>query len=301
MTVRLTRQRLVSNQFKDNDKLQRCLINPGDHVVEGSRGDHFSLIQNALVKLGAGVIPAAEIASNFYGPATSRAVQKYKGPPRNIVNTDYQSTADNIVGQMTIDRLDADMVEFEKVPDNPFVWMTPPGPPEHDHSRCPPLESGGHKATPINPLPFGLKINIYGDHETDYLGFVDCAPNPDFANRKVGGPRVLTSSIAARSVSNIAVRSSPIFENHLHSNPNEVEEILRVAMPGCRLTYAGTPDNIKVFGPTVLKLGALIETIEVPDLTEITPGNFEYTPMIAYIIVIIDPDVSLLKFGHVDP
>lgn len=296
MTVRLSRNRLVSAQFRDDDKLQKCLTTPSAHVIPGTRGDHVSLIQGALVKLGAGVISASEISSKLYGPSTANAILRYKGPPRNIINTSYQRAPDNIVGQMTIDRLDADMVEFEKIPDNPYVWMTIEGPPEHNHTACFPLESGGHRGTPINPLPFGLKINIYGDHETDYLNFIDVAPNPEFANRKFGGPRLLTKELGPRTVGNIAVRSSPIFENHIHSNPNEVEEILRVAMPGCRITYTGTEENIRTFGPTVLKFGPLISTIEIPDLTEIEPGRFEYTPLTAYVITILDPDIARRRF-----
>ncbi|QOZ09359.1 hypothetical protein XH96_18830 [Bradyrhizobium sp. CCBAU 51765] len=301
MVVVLTRKRLVSKQFKDNQKLQRCLLSPADHVLPGSRGEHVGLIQEALTKLGMGVIGASEISTELYGQSTQQAVLRYKGPPRNIINTDYQRTPDNIVGQMTIDRLDADMVEFEKVPESLLVTLTEAGP-KHDHSKCPTLQSGGHKGTPINPLPFGKRINIYGTHETDYLGFDDYAPNPNFAGRGQGDPsppRFLTNApphlhgLEAKSVSNIAIRSSPIFANHVHSNPNEVEEILRVAMPGCRVTYAGTDENFSTFGPTVLRFGPVIERHV---LTTRDPGTTADSHFHVIVLVILDPDTVLRSF-----
>ncbi len=104
---------LISRQFRDDVRLQRCLRSAPDHVLPGSRGEHVGRIQGALIKLGVAVIGAAEIASQFYGPDTAKAVLRYKGPPRNIVNKRYQDAPDNIVGQMTIDRLDDEMDALE--------------------------------------------------------------------------------------------------------------------------------------------------------------------------------------------
>src|SRR4051794_24028168 len=97
---------LVSQLFRNNDRLQRCLVSPPDHVVPGSQGEHVALIQKALTMLGAAVISPSEIAASFYGTTTARAVLAFKGPPRNIINTAYQRAPDNIVGQMTIAQLD---------------------------------------------------------------------------------------------------------------------------------------------------------------------------------------------------
>jgi hypothetical protein len=306
MVVVLTRARLLSKQFRDSEKLQRCLLSPADHVLPDSRGEHVGLIQEALTKLGIGVISADEISTELYGQTTKQAVLRYKGPPRNIINTDYQTSPDNIVGQMTIDRLDGDMVEFEKVPESKLVSLTEAGP-THDHSKCPPLQVGGHKGTPINPLPFGKRINIYGTHETDYQGFEDYAVNPNFTSRgSDSSPRFLTNAplrlhgLEAKSVSNIAIRSSPVFSNHIHSNPNEVEEILRVAMPGCRFTYAGTDQNFKSFGPTILRFGPVIERHVLTDKADPSKGVFSDEHFFIIVLVIIDPDV-VLQFFQLPP
>src|ERR1700722_1170450 len=159
---------LESEIFKSVPELEACLSLNAAHVVPGARGEHLAKIQQALVILGVGVIGPAEIKSGFYGETTSAAVLAYK-TRRHIINTSYQQAPDNIVGIMTIRALDKEMFEIEKVPPSRFVSLTVEGPP-HNHARCPQLQAGGHKGTPINPLGFLRMINIYGDHETDYLG-----------------------------------------------------------------------------------------------------------------------------------
>jgi hypothetical protein len=47
-----------------------------------------------------------------YGPKTAAAVLAYK-EKRGIINRDYQSKADNIVGIMTMASLDKEMLEQE--------------------------------------------------------------------------------------------------------------------------------------------------------------------------------------------
>lgn len=51
-----------------------------------------------------------ELAADRYGETTAEAVLAYKRK-RNIINRNYQSTADNIVGKMTIASLDSEMAE----------------------------------------------------------------------------------------------------------------------------------------------------------------------------------------------
>ncbi len=58
-------------------------------------------------------ISADEIRSRTYGRTTTASVLGYK-QARNIVNRSYQNQADNIVGKMTIARLDDDIAKVEQ-------------------------------------------------------------------------------------------------------------------------------------------------------------------------------------------
>ncbi len=103
---------LVSHLFKDNQRLQRCLVDNSAHVTTGSQGVHVALIQYAVLRLEGGAIEGREISGKYYGPTTAAAVLAYK-THRRIINTAYQTSPDNIVGHMTIAALDAEMVLAE--------------------------------------------------------------------------------------------------------------------------------------------------------------------------------------------
>jgi hypothetical protein len=291
----VTKQRLVSKHFRDNEQLQRCLVSPADHVVPGSQGEHVGLIQAAIITIGAGVIGARDIAAQLYGDSTAKAVLKYKGPPRNIINRAYQHSPDNIVGQMTIDRLDDEMANLERIPPSVLVSVTEAGAP-HDHSKCPRLEAGQHLGTPINPLGFGRKINIFGDHETDYLGFEDYATDRDFVSRNEGGPRAVTfdplaqRGLKAGCASDICMRSSPVTDADFTKRtgkPNTIDEIKRIAMPGCRMTYGGSAFNIASFGNKVLSLGPLLEMVLIPDDLKLQDGTVARGFFTVYVLTIL--------------
>jgi peptidoglycan hydrolase-like protein with peptidoglycan-binding domain len=55
-----------------------------------------------------------ELRTQTYGPSTAAAVLAYK-QRRNIGNYAYETKADNIVGKMTITRMDSDMLVAEKL------------------------------------------------------------------------------------------------------------------------------------------------------------------------------------------
>jgi hypothetical protein len=94
--------------------LQSCLVNDAAHVTPGSRGPHVAKIQSAVLLLEKLLnIPIPEVRSQQYGPGTAAAVLTYKAK-RNIVNRAYQSAPDNIVGKMTIARLDEDLLAVEQ-------------------------------------------------------------------------------------------------------------------------------------------------------------------------------------------
>lgn len=118
---------LTSKLFAGDKKLEACLVSPSAHVTLGAVGDHVSKIQQALMLLDQITIDAGELQSKRYGQSTAAAVLSYKRK-RSIINFNYQKTADNIVGQMTIARLDKEMADKEKASPLPPLPI-PPLPP----------------------------------------------------------------------------------------------------------------------------------------------------------------------------
>src|SRR4051812_14442910 len=104
---------LLSNLFKGDLNLAGCQNNDAAHLTIGARGEHVAKVQFALFALDSSAIDASEVRLQTYGPSTARAVLAYK-TKRRIINATYQNTPDNIVGKMTITRLDQDMRVFEQ-------------------------------------------------------------------------------------------------------------------------------------------------------------------------------------------
>jgi hypothetical protein len=117
---------LQSKLFKDDERLQACLVSDPAHVKKGDKGDHVARIQQALRILmeDDGIdIDDAELKSKQYGQSTTDAIQKFKDD-RKIINFSYQKSADNIVGKMTIARLDKEMLDNEKANAPEFIDLT---------------------------------------------------------------------------------------------------------------------------------------------------------------------------------
>lgn len=112
---------LQSQMFRDDRALQACLVDNAAHVVPGSRGPHVAKIQSALMLLVEFAdIPVSELRDQLYGTMTAAVVLNYKRKNR-IINTSYQTTPDNIVGKMTIARLDKDILALEQRPTDGLV------------------------------------------------------------------------------------------------------------------------------------------------------------------------------------
>jgi hypothetical protein len=109
---------LVSRFFSGNTRLQECSRTHARHVTPGETGGHVALIQNALIMLDNASIDGSELDNARYGPSTAKAVLAYK-TKYDIVNRSYQQAADDIVGIMTIDRLDKQMAALEA----PFSFL----------------------------------------------------------------------------------------------------------------------------------------------------------------------------------
>jgi peptidoglycan hydrolase-like protein with peptidoglycan-binding domain len=253
-------------------RLGACLVDDAAHITPGSQGEHVEKIQTALNQLSAG--PGREnfdlVVDGAYGPATASAVQVYKN--RRGILRPGQLTADNIVGKRTMQSLDdeMDILEREVPLFSGLIAPTASGAP-HDHTTCPtpPRVTGtllnghaSHWGTPINPKRQGRMVNIYGEGETDYVGFVDFAAEPQFANG-----RPLTSSLFSGSASDIAMRNAPI--NAV--TESEIKRLARgVALGGCRFTYGS--NQITFRAPRrILGLGQVVQQARIAD--EDHPGD----------------------------
>jgi hypothetical protein len=108
-------------------------------------------------------------------------------------------------------------------------------------ASCPggstPCSFVSEKGTPVQPKGTGKKINIYGEGETP--GFEDYATEARFATGGNNVTRPLTSAqpqppgIPDKSASDICMRSAPV-------SKTTIDEIRRIAQPGCRITFATT-------------------------------------------------------------
>ena len=102
---------LQSKLFRGDSKLEATATSDSAHILPGSAGDHVRKIQVALIRLeGAAIKP-----DGVYGRATADAVLKYK-QKRGIINRNYQTSEDNIVGRMTMTSLDVEMLAEELNP-----------------------------------------------------------------------------------------------------------------------------------------------------------------------------------------
>src|SRR5437868_6517595 len=103
---------LRSLMLKDDAALQKCLVSDPAHVIPGAAGPHVSKIQKVLMLADRARIAENELRARAYGTTTANAVLAYKRA-RGIINRAYQTVPDNIVGKMTIERLDKDMLDLE--------------------------------------------------------------------------------------------------------------------------------------------------------------------------------------------
>lgn len=101
-----------SKLFRNDARLAACLVNNARHVTLGDRGVHVAKIQCAVLMLEGGFIAGPELKGMHYGDTTAKAVLAYK-TRRRIINTTYQTKADDIVGIMTIRALDLEMAAVE--------------------------------------------------------------------------------------------------------------------------------------------------------------------------------------------
>jgi len=103
---------LESAFFKGDPALEACLVHDAAHITKGAAGNHVGKIQKALGQIDNLVIAPGELSAQTYGRSTAAAVLDFK-TRRGIINKAYQAQPDDIVGKMTIDALDTELLGIE--------------------------------------------------------------------------------------------------------------------------------------------------------------------------------------------
>jgi hypothetical protein len=156
---------LQSKLFADDPRLQACLELDSAHVLTGAVGTHVSKIQAALLTLDGAKIAETELANLQYGPSTARAVLEYK-QKREIINRSYQDQADDIVGKMTIDRMDKELIKQNTGPVPRVMPEMPlPTPPSYPEDLLKPpagFRLSGWKISDISGFTASVPIPIPG-------------------------------------------------------------------------------------------------------------------------------------------
>jgi hypothetical protein len=111
----------MSTAFRGDPRLEACFVNDAAHIMLGARGPHVGKIQKALIIAASKVIGQEELNAQLFGPQTAASVLHFK-QRMAIVNRNYQSRPDPIVGKQTIGALDVVMLSL----DDPNVLPVPP-------------------------------------------------------------------------------------------------------------------------------------------------------------------------------
>lgn len=162
---------LASEMFRDDRRLQECLLHDRAHLTEGTVGPFVNKVQDALFVIDGLRCVAEERRMQRYGRSTAAAVHSFK-KRRRIINRSYQTQADDIVGKMTIDALDKALVEKERQC-RPVVHVAEAkvmarfsGPPDRRRPAGPTALAGTRAgltgapaSSPSSPSPAGVAIS----------------------------------------------------------------------------------------------------------------------------------------------
>lgn len=204
---------LSSKLFKNDPKLQACLVSDPDHVIPGSVGEHVSKIQQALFLTNNASIDTNELGDMRYGTSTANAVLAFKGAPRNIL-APGEVVPNNIVGKKTIARLDAEMFATENQPisfDIEFgsiSWIDPRPNPLRKVRETAPNILGGLKPSWIPRASLGLIALSNTAPPHTVKDFVAYKANKDFRSMTFCRLRIdisgVTNTAVVTSISSFA-------------------------------------------------------------------------------------------------
>jgi len=106
---------LQSKSFKDDPKLEACLVSDPAHIFRGAAGDHVRKIQDALIKTDGASIDRNELDRKFYGNSTAQAILNFKTNQKRLIRN-YKGEFDDIVGVKTIRALDLELAGVTNQP-----------------------------------------------------------------------------------------------------------------------------------------------------------------------------------------
>ncbi len=121
---------LKSKLFAGDPRIQAIADSDSEHVKAGDRGEHVRKIQLALNAIETSGLKA----DGSFGPDTATAVLQFK-TKRNIVNRAYQTSADAIVGKLTIVALDDELWDSKPVTGSTFLRVIAPTRPRGPKKR----------------------------------------------------------------------------------------------------------------------------------------------------------------------
>jgi hypothetical protein len=243
---------LISRLFRDDPRLQACLVDDTAHLTPGTQGRPVAKVQMALLALDWLRIDSGEIRSQTYGPSTASAVLSFK-TRRGIINYTYQRSADNIVGKMTIAAIDSEMVIWEKASRRldicsccPAAEVIPPGVGSRFFASEVnlPTSSAAFAATPVTgpskaPKQFNKTLHIYltVSRKTVREGGFNFQPLVDFADDKLKkyGVKIAVDFSSASSPDIIEFVDSLV-----------LDEDIALARQACENKHPGAPGTLRV-------------------------------------------------------
>ncbi|WP_413990107.1 peptidoglycan-binding domain-containing protein [Labrys okinawensis] len=237
---------LISSLFRDDPRLQACLVDDTAHLTVGTQGRAVAKVQMALLALDWLRIDDGEIRSQTYGSSTAAAVLSFKSK-RGIINYSYQRTADNIVGKMTIAALDKEMAVWEKASRRLDICSCcPPGnlvsPPPSDtrfFASEVSLSTPSSVGSGAKPKQFNKTLHIYCSmsKKTEREGGFNFQPQVDFANARLKnfGMQIAVDFSSATSPDVIDFVDSIV-----------LEEDVALARQACENKHSGSPGVLRV-------------------------------------------------------
>ncbi|WP_284316461.1 peptidoglycan-binding domain-containing protein [Labrys miyagiensis] len=237
---------LISSLLREDPRLQACLVDDAAHLTVGSQGRAVAKVQMALLALDWLRIDQGEIRSQTYGSSTAAAVLSFKSK-RGIINYNYQRTADNIVGKMTIAALDKEMAVWEKASRRLDICSCcPPGDlvsPHPSDTRFFASEVSSSTLSNVGggtkPKQFNKTLHIYCSmsRKTEREGGFNFQPQIDFANARLKnfGMQIAVDFSSATSPDIIEFVDSIVLEDDV-----------AIARQACENKHSGSPGVLRV-------------------------------------------------------
>lgn len=146
---------LQSQLFRADARLEAAAISDTAHIARGAVGEHVRKIQLALNQLDGARLDS----DGKFGNLTAAAVLAYK-KKRGVINRSYQLQADDIVGKMTIAKMDLELLNVEPSPGPPRITVLSPHADSDRHVPFVALRPAGNGWSLVSKSSFSSKPDI---------------------------------------------------------------------------------------------------------------------------------------------